>query len=203
MAAFCTISDLANFLQIAILAGSAAATRAIEEASAAIQNYCHQQIEEVEDDEYTFDVDARRTKLFLPELPVTEISSVVEDGETLTVDDDYKLGRSGILYRIDDFWASGIQIVTVTYTHGYATIPDDIADVCTRAAARTYQAGLRAAEAEGVSGVQGLSLGDYQVQYGSEQSGGVSGGGMLGSSAAPMLLPSEKRILDRYRMVGA
>ncbi len=203
MAAFCTIADLAAFLQITIPAGSAAATQAISEASAAIQNYTHQVIELVEDDEYTFDVDARQTKLFLPELPVTEISEVVEDAEILGVDADYKLGRNGVLHRVAGFWYAGVQTVTVEYSHGYATIPDDVADVCKRAASRTYQAGLRAAESDGVSGIAAMGLGDYSVTCGSEQSGGVSGGSLLGSSAAPMLLPSEKRMLDRYRLRGA
>ena len=49
-------------------------------------------------------------------------------------------------------------------------------------------------------GVQGMTLGDYQVQYAAESAGG---GGGLGASAAPILLPSEKRVLDRYKLKGA
>lgn len=201
---FCSVGDLEDFLQLTIAAGAQteAATAAIDEATAAIRNYCHQYISLVEDDEFTFDVPARRPQLFLPELPVTEVSEVVEDGETLTVTDDYKLGRNGVLHRVDYFWEEGVQMVTVTYSHGHATIPDDIKKVCARSAARAYQAGLRAADSEGVAGVQGMTLGDYSVTYSSEQSGGASGGSMLGASAAPMLLPSEKRMLDKYRLVG-
>ena len=199
MSDFCTISDLEAFLQVTIAADSDSAARAITEASEAIRNYCRQQIDQVEDDEYTFDVEGTPTKLFLPELPVTEVSEVVEDGDTLTVDDDYKLGRHGILHRIGGHWCPGVQTVTVTYTHGLATIPEDIKAICVRAAARAYQAGLRAAALAGVPGVQAQSVGDYSVQYGAEVGGGVSDGGTLGASAAPVLLPSERRILDRYR----
>jgi hypothetical protein len=205
MADFCTVADLAAFLQITIDASSVPALAAITEASAAIRNYCRQVLDVVADDAYTFDMElSRQTKLFLPELPVTAIDSVVEDGETLVVDDDYKLGSYGILHRIGAYWTAGIQIITVTYTHGYATIPDDIAGVCKRAAARAYQSGLRAAELGGVPGVQATSLGDYSVQFGGDQAGGNAGydGGTLGASAAPILLPSEKRILDRYRVKG-
>ena len=202
MAAFCTIADIASFLQIAIDATNAAALRAIGEASAAIQNYCHQALEEIEGDEYTFDVGPNQTKLFLPELPPTEVSEVVENTETLVVDDDYKLGRDGILYRLGAYWYPGVQTVTVTYTHGYATMPDDIVGVCTRAASRVYQSGLRSAALAGVPGVQAQTIGDYSVQYASEQSGGSGGGGTLGASAAPMLLDGEKRMLDRYRLRG-
>ncbi len=200
---FCTVADVAAFLQITIAADSTAALAAIEEASAAIQNYCHQQIAEVEDDEVTFDITGRQTKLFLPELPVNGVSEVLEDGETLTVADDYKLGNYGILHRIGSYWATGVQVVTVTYSHGYGVIPDDVVNVCVRAAARRYQAGLRSEATDGISAVQGMTLGDYSVQYGSEQSGGASGGSLLGSSAAPMLLMSEKGMLHKYRYVPA
>ncbi len=200
MADLCTIADVAAFLQITIAAGSTAATRAITEASAAIRNYCHQTIDEAEDDEYAFDIGDNVTKLFLPELPVTEVASVVENGVTLTATTDYKLGNHGILHRIGNYWYPGVQTVTVTYTHGRATIPDDVKAVCVRAAARSYQAGLSAAQLSGVSGVQAQSIGDYSVQFGSQTSGSD---GMLGASAAPILLPSEKRMLDRYRYKGA
>jgi hypothetical protein len=204
MADLCTVADLADFLQIPIADDSAPALAAIVEASAAIRNHCRQQLDEASDDEYTFDVGERQTKLFLPELPVTEIAEVVEDGVTLTVDTDYKLGRYGILYRIGAYWTAGVQTVTVTYTHGYATVPDDVMAVCKRAAARAYQSGLRAAETAGVAGVQANSLGDYSVQFGGEQAGSSGyDGGTLGASAAPILLPSEKRILNRYRLKGA
>jgi hypothetical protein len=198
---FCIVADIENFLQISIPAAKiASAQRAIAEATEAIKNYCHQVIERVTDDVVTLDC-AGGAKLFLPELPVISVASVVEDGETLVVTDDYKLGQHGILYRIGDLWAEGIQIVTVTYTHGYVTLPDDIVGVCVRAAARAYQAGLRAAELEGVIGVTAMTLGDYSISFGSEGGGGV-GEGVLGASAARMLLLSEKDSLNRYRYVA-
>ena len=196
---FCSVVDLEQLLQIEItLAASIdSAERAILEASVAIQNYCRQQIEQEEDDEITLDSSGGR-RLFLPELPVTAVSSVVEDGVTLVEDDDYKLGQHGILHRVGQDWAAGIQIVTITYTHGYALSPDDVVAICTRAAARAYQAGLKAAETEGVPGVTAMGLGDYSVSFGAEAGGGS--GGVLGASAAPMLLRSEKELLNRYRL---
>ena len=196
---FCSVEDLEQFLQIDIPAAKEdSADAAITAATVAIQNYCDQVISQVEDEEITLDIGTTKTRVFLPELPVTEVSEVIEDEETLVVDDDYKLGQYGILYRVDDWWTSGIQIVTVTYTHGYATIPDDVTAICIRAAARAYQAGLRAEETEGIPGVASKSLGDYAVSFGSEQSVGA-GEAVLGASAAPLLLRSEKEILDRYR----
>jgi hypothetical protein len=208
---FCTIADLEAFLQITIPSGAktTSAERAITEATAAIRNYCRQQIDLVEDDTITLDCIGGRT-LPLLELPVVEVVEVIEDDEALTEDDDYKLGAGGLLYRVGSKWPSGPQIVQVTYSHGYKLaddytapaaaelIPDDIVQVCVRAASRAYQAGLRADEVEGVPGVQATGLGDYSVQFGAEASG--SGENSLGASAAPILLRSEKAILDKYRV---
>ena len=198
MADFCTIADLVALLQIEIEYDNLSAQRAITEATAAIRNYCHQTIELVEDDEYTFDVRPARWNLLLPELPVVEVSTVVEDDETLDDGDDYKLANFGQLVRVGRRWAAGIQIVTVTYSHGYATIPDDVVGVCTRAAARAYQAGLKSVDSLGVPGVTAKALGDFSVSFTSEAGGGV-GEGLMGVSGARMLLLSEKDVLNRYR----
>ncbi|HOU22666.1 MAG TPA: hypothetical protein PLN42_00275 [Anaerolineae bacterium] len=206
MADFCTVADVAAFLQVEIsdAAKVASCERAITEASESIRNYCRQQIDLVAGDQVALDVATSRcTKLFLPELPVVSVAAVVEDGETLVegADEDYQLGSYGILYRRNGYWAQGVQVVEVTYTHGYATIPQDVVDVATRAASRAYQAALKAADAGGVPGVASKSLGDYSVSFQAEQGGGV-GEGVMGASAARMLLLSEKDILNRYRVKG-
>jgi len=195
MSAFCTQADLEMLLQIDLTGHEAAAVAAIMEASAYIQTYTKQTLEQVEDDDATFDGRGTDRRLFLPQLPVTKIAEVVEDDEPLTVDEDYKLGAHGILWRIGAYWAEGIQNITVTYTHGYATIPDVIAAVCARVAARIYQAGLKAAQNGGISGVQAMTLGDYSVTY-------VSGAdeSVQGVSAVPPLLPGEMALLDRYAL---
>jgi hypothetical protein len=197
MANFATVDDIATFLQVDISSAQqiAAAERALTEVTAAIRNYVDQYIELVEDDEITLD-SIGGTRIFLPQLPVISIASVVEDGVELTVNDDYKLGQHGILHRIGRKWARGIQLLTITYTHGYEALPDDIVAVATRAASRAYQSGLTAAEEEGAMGVQGKSLGDFSVQYGAESV--VEG--RLGASGARLLLMSEKDILDQYKV---
>lgn len=200
MADFCTTEQVEDLLQIDISDADKldSVERAITAATAAIKNHCHQTIEEVADDVYTFDLFAPVWNLVLPEMPVTSVASVVEDGETLTAgsDEDYVVMNYGQIRRIGSRWETGPQIVTVTYTHGYATIPDDVIDVCTRAAARAYQAGLKASEAAAVPGVSSMSLGDYSVSYSETEE--VS----LGVSGARLLLMSEKDSLDKYRYVG-
>jgi len=203
MANFCEIQDVVDVLQRAITDTDEAIScqRAIVEATAAIKNYCHQTVELVEDDAYTFDVWSSCWKLFLPELPVVSVASVVEDEETLDVDDDYQLANYGQLVRVGQRWETGVQIVTVTYTHGYSTIPDDVAAVCARSAARRFQAGLKAADSDGVPGITAKALGDFSVSFTSEAGGGV-GEGLMGVSGARMLLLSEKDVLAKYRYVG-
>lgn len=201
MADFCVVEDLEEFLQVEITTAVqiASAERAIAEASAAIRNYCNQYIELVEDDTITLDSNGN-VIVILPELPVVSVSEVVEDDELLTVDDDYKLGQWGILYRIGARWEAGIQILEITYTHGYTTIPVDVVAVCVRAASRAYQMGLKAAVTEGVPGVSAMSLGDYSVSYAGEASASE---GLLGASGSRMLLLSEKDMLNRYRYIPA
>lgn len=205
---FCRVQDVADFLRITINPADTGVLRAIREASAVIQNYTHQVLELVADDVITFDVAEGQSRLFLPELPVVSVASVVDRGDTLTAgsDEDYQLGANGILYRRSGrgYWTPGIQSVTVTYTHGYPLDydfdgwPDDIRGVCTRSSARALQAGLRAAETAAVPGVSGTTIGDYQVSYSADALVGASGS-LLGASAAPTLLKSEMAILDRYK----
>lgn len=199
MSNFCTIQDVRDFLQMPITDADqvAAVELAIAWATETIKNYCRQVIERVENETITLDCDGG-VRLFLPELPVISVAEVVEDGEALAVDDDYKLAAYGVLHRVDQDWLSGVQVIEITYTHGYATIPDDIVAVCARAASRAFQAGLKAADAEGIAGIQSKSLGDYSVTFASEHGGGV-GEGLMGASGARLLLLSEKDVLSRYR----
>ena len=200
MANFAAVEDIEALLQIEIteLLQVASAEMALKDVTAAIRNYCRQYLEWVANETVILD-SSGGTRLFLPELPVISISSVEEDGEILTVYDDFKLGQHGILHRIGRKWAAGIQIVAVAYTHGYAVIPDDITAICVRAASRAYQAGLKAADSAGIPGIASKALGDFSVSFQSEVGGGT-GEGILGASAARLLLLSEKDILDKYRI---
>jgi hypothetical protein len=195
---FCTTADLEALLQVAITR-SDSAERAIEAATAAIQGYCRQQLVYVEDDELTLTASPSRSLLLLPELPVIDVSAVEEDGTGLTVSDDYTWTRDGLLYRFARFWNSGFQKIAVTYSHGHEVIPPMVREVCARSAARGYQAGLRASASQGVPGVQSQQIPDYSVAYTADTSPG-SGGLMLGVSAPPLLLPSEREALNPYRV---
>lgn len=199
--AFCEYDDVVTILQLGEISAStgSAITSSIDESTSAIRNYTHQYLSFVEDDTLTIDGHGG-TKIYLPELPVTEITSVTLNGVLLTVDTDYKLGQHGILHRLNGYWTSGIQNITIVYSHGYTTIPDDINAVCVRAASRLVQSGIVSAQFNGNPVVSSTTLGDYSVAY---NSSGVSSNssGMMGVSGARILLPSEKNILDKYRVV--
>ena len=199
---FTTRGNVAAFLQqsgiIAEAIQQESLDRAIVEATATIRNYTNQHIAYVAED--VVKLDGGNRMLFLPELPVAEIVTVTEDGEELTEDEDYALGRYDVVYRLKrPTWAAGYLNISVAYSHGYTMIPQDITDVATRIASRVYQAGLKASDNDGVPGVASKSLGDFSVSYTAEQGGGTSEG-IMGASAFRALLMSEKDILNRYRL---
>ena len=165
--------------------------------SAAIRNYTNQYIELVEDDAILLDHRGGPI-VFLPELPVVEVASVSLAGTPLVVLTDYKLAVGGMLVRQRGYrsWPIGIQDIEVTYTHGYATIPDDIRGVAARAASRLFQAGLRAEETGGVLGIASKSLGDFSVSYTAEG----SAEGSMGASGARVLSLSDKDLLNKYKL---
>ena len=133
--------------------------------------------------------------LDLPERPVSAITLVKIGDTTLTVDTDYVWDGAHTLYRgtkvdgvlsvngpdylIDgwgDWGGPGAQ-VTVVYSHGFASIPNDVKGVCLALAARSLTS---------PDGVNSESVGSYSVSY-SRTGGAVS------------LLTEEKALLNRYR----
>ena len=102
--------------------------------------------------------------LRLPGQPVSAVSAVSIDGTAVT---DYKL-RSGALWR-ESGWkpTSEPSEVSVTYTHGLATVPADIVDLVCRLAVQALVA-LRAGGAEAAAAARPVTserIGDYAVTY--------------------------------------
>lgn len=65
----------------------------------------------------------------LPQRPVVSVDSVTRDGVTLVADTDYVLRR-------DRLYLNGSAAVSVTFTHGYASVPGDVLAVVLTAAQR-------------------------------------------------------------------
>lgn len=133
---------------------TAAANLILAGVTGAIQRAARQQIQLVTDDT----VELRgvwNQDLKLPQRPVLDVSAVTlrdPAGISLALIStrDYVWNRFGDLQRIgfiariprpiEGYWGGPAATVTVTYTHGFATIPDDIQAICLNAAARAFYA---------------------------------------------------------------
>lgn len=184
---FATSSELATFTGDDDLDGTRG-EMLLDQASAIIRNYCRQTFDLVEDDE----VELRGTwshKLKLPQRPVVSVDSVSIEGtgvsafrlvrdtlhRTADVVDTFDFGP-----RIGRGWGGPTRTVTVTYTHGFETVPTEVKGVCLQVAARA---------AGNPQSLQSFSDGAVSVTFG----GGGTGSQVLGLTA------SEQSILDRFR----
>lgn len=149
--------------------------RLLEMASRKVRVYTGQTFDVVENDVVALQTDFAGG-VRLPQRPVTAVSSVVVLGETVDPD-TYEWTSQGTLVRTYGFWSS---TVTVTYSHGYETIPADVAQVVAELAA----AKLTAPEGN----VRSESIGSYSVSY--------------GDSPATELTDDQRKLLDQYRNPG-
>lgn len=111
-------------------------------ATSAVQSYTDQWLFYVVDEQITLPGSSEPV-LFLPQRPVVGVSAVSISGTALT---DYSLLSGGRLSRrLGWYWPSAYPSVTVTYTHGYFTIPANIRAAALLVARRLYEnpAGLR------------------------------------------------------------
>jgi hypothetical protein len=135
------VSDpFATAQQVAALLGAggsatllARAGEAVQVVSATMRAYMRQTISLVEDDTVTL-AGTRGRKLIIPERPVIAVTTVTLDGTTIETD-DYRWTRAGALWR-DARWDGPDVEIEITYDHGYATVPDDLVQVCRTATAR-------------------------------------------------------------------
>ncbi len=112
-------------------------TPLIASASAAIRGYCRQNFEAVEGVEL-YDGDGTPT-LFVRRRPVVAVAVVAIAGETLPAGAYVwnARGRISLVNEVDNIrmlWSGvfprGVANVSVTYTAGYAAVPDDIREAC-------------------------------------------------------------------------
>ncbi|MGY3341200.1 hypothetical protein ACVW0K_007393 [Streptomyces filamentosus] len=157
-----TPEELRAHLRLAAIDTDQAAT-AIAEAQTVIRGGIRQYVDQVEADE-AFLVGNGRTVINLPEMPVTTVASVSQDGTALTAGTDYRVNRHGILTRLGGCWPLDAD-VEVTYTHGYADAdrPAVFKQVCLQVAGRAWVRPSTAVSAE--------SLGDRSVTYDKDRTG--------------------------------
>jgi hypothetical protein len=89
------------------------------------------------------------TFLCLPAWPVTDLTSIEENGVELTEDEDFSLhAASGILEKLNGTWMKGSNNIIVNYTAGYTveadddeepTMPKDLQLMCYHKIARAWK----------------------------------------------------------------
>lgn len=179
-------SQLEEYLGVTFdVSETARAASLLSMSVALVRGYTGQTLSLVTDDTVTLPGPASRT-LFLPEIPVIGVTSVTYAGVELVAEIDYQVWTTaGLLTRDYHYgygygWSPGY--VEVTYTHGYATIPDDLRAVVLTSAARGW---------ENPTMMPRESVGTYSPSY--AQSGFNLGAGVY-------LTDSERAVLDRYRI---
>lgn len=126
---FISRQDLTDYMGVDVTSDDGAII-AIDAACQIVRDVCGQTLDEVVDDEQVFDGTGTDC-LVLPEVPVTEVSTVsIDDGTDLTEVTDWVLGRQGRLLRTSAngaaFWPLGRQNVIVTYSHGWSEVPESV-----------------------------------------------------------------------------
>ena len=162
--------------------------RLLDDASAAVRGYTGQ---EFTSSTTTVRVKAKTGVLFLPQRPVTAVTAV-EDTDNNALSYQWYGDDRIYLWSLTPIneWEINVPLkrmvyVDITYTHGYATVPDDIVAVVCQMAMRAY--GVDATD----SGKTSESISNY-----SYSTGGAAAAGGVG------LLSDERAVLDRYRRPG-
>jgi hypothetical protein len=185
--------DLASFVQQDV--DTATATLLLSVATSAIQSSTEQQLTYVAND--TVSLVVYNNEIKLPQRPVVEVTAVesLTSGEWLVVQDvirpTYLLdGSTNSVWWTgnDQTEAPWYQFVaqlpwptaTVTYSHGYQTIPDDLRGVCLSLAARLMS---------NPTGVQQEAIGNVMTRY--DRAGGAG------------LTDLENLIIDKYRRTAS
>lgn len=119
------------------------------------------------------------TVLLLPSLYVTSVSAVSDDGTALTVETDYTWSTAGVLTRVGR-WST--NLVTITYTHGYPTIPPEVTAVVQAVAQRAI---------DNPRSLTRKTVGPFTDAYSATDPGQV---------ATLALLDAEKATLSRYTL---
>jgi hypothetical protein len=165
LAPLATVPDLEAALQREVLAASA--ELALASASAIIRRWTRQDITLVENDVVRLRI-SNPAELVLPQRPVVEVTQVRKGVLPLTdwaLSGDRLLRAGGWRYLPGTSTWPDDGLVEVTYTHGYAQIPDDVRAVCVDLAAMTLA---------NPSGLRSATIDDYSQTFASETLGSGS-----------------------------
>lgn len=185
MADFITVVNLASYLQRDL--DTASATIAVAGASGIVRAYTRQNLDSQTYTAIKLPIESFDTTwgVRLPQRPVTAVTTVTVNGTTYVSGTDYAWNGYSPLIRLAwrQWSTSAFQddpVAVVTYTAGYATVPDEVKAVAYAVAARQY---------DNPTGAR-----SWQIDDASETKAGADD-----DLAGVSLLKAERDILDRYR----
>lgn len=156
-----------------------------------VGTYCHRTFESATYTEELYD-GSGGPELVLKNYPIITITEILVDTEEVDERTDVgeegyyiKNANNGILYN-NAGWSRGRGNIQITYTAGYATVPNDLKYACLAMAA--YFRNMK-----GKDGIMSESLGSYAYSIAS----GLNN--MLGELTIPSVII--KNILDRYKKI--
>lgn len=167
MVSLASIADLSQ-LPAVDTTNDALAQIMLDAASTAIRDAAGCQISQ---ETSTITVDALGgQRLKLPGVPVVSVASVLVDGASVT---DWRLVQGGLWRRCGWGHHNSPVTVTVTYTHGFVAVPEDIKLLCCEFAAAGINAANESLEVKARLAYEGVD--DYRVgfQQGADQLAGV------------------------------
>lgn len=146
----------------------------LAKAEAAVRAYCGWHIAPVVTEALALDGNGG-TRIVLPSLRVVSVDAVVVDGVTVT---DPEWSASGVLHGR---FSERPRSVEVVLTHGYETLPVELASVLLD---------MASGDTSGEAPIASKKLGDFQVNY------ATGADSLSGASVAA----SARTVLDRYRL---
>lgn len=181
------LADLSDLQSIMSVTDDSRATTLLERASATVVMYTGQTFERATT---TDRFRVRRGHVKLSQRPVNDVTAVV-DKNANPISFEWDMGdRVKVASNVwGDFafepWTSSIQVVDVTYDHGYDTIPEVIIDVVCQIAGRAY------GTTPDATALNQETLGAYNYSTGAAAASGTLG-----------LLAGERAALDKFRRLG-
>lgn len=208
---FVSAADLSAFLNETVTDDDLITRIALDSACQIIRTAVGQDINLARSDIELHDGNGREV-ILLRQLPVVEVSMVLEDDVELAEADDYVLGSSGFLLRrgssvwsyLSGSWSVGRQNIEVVYDHGWAITEDDVVDPGSggdpavgrvpsdiRAIALSLASRVLRASRVSATGIKtGESLGAYSYTQDATQA-------VIDTQVG--LLDTERLVIDRYR----
>ena len=204
MSNFASLQNVKDFLGITASTDDDLITALLGRTTRMMQMYVGRDLIQATYTDEKYDGNGIDQDLNLRQYPIISVSSVYDDpdrvfgADSLLTEDNgsndgqyiiYQKGEidnQGIIRRVDGAWIKGKQNIKVTYTAGYATVPEDLVQAQIDFTSFLYK------NRDQRLGISGYRIGSYSVTYKDNSSGDATG--------AQNAIPADIRsVLDNYR----